>query len=283
MVGFIFCLLASLITPYGLTLWQYIPHLYFHPINRYIGELQPFTLSLAAHNFPLLCSFGCLSLLAVFGGINSFRRTFSPSQFIYLFIALIGIGLGLFFQRLITFGLLLMLPLVGSAFRIKVELVKDPRQKLLHRALILSAIAGSLSLVLFTHPTIPADSKAFAPPFAALDYIAGRKWQGNMLNDPEFGDVLMWNSKKPPKLFVDTRFDAYPWQILQDYMVMVDCKPTWQDQLTKYKIDWIFLSPKTPLCGYLEKDLTWQSVFKNEQAEIIVHRKTNQSINDCRF
>ena len=257
----------------GILLWQYIPHLYFHPINRYIGELQPFTASLAVHNLPLLFSFGCLSLLVFFQIIRSFRQKINRSPFVYIFIAVVGIILGLFFQRLITFGLLLTIPLVGSAFRVKTNPMMVVRHQILRVTLMVAAVIGSLSIAVFSHSTIPAISRVFVPPFAALDYIARNDLQGNLLNDPEFGDVLMWNSEKLPKLFIDSRFDIYPWQVLQDYMVMINCKNTWQELLVRYKIDWIFLSPAAPLCRYLEEDIEWRTVFKNEQAEIIVHPK----------
>ncbi len=273
-ISFVFCLLASLITPYGILLWQYIPHLYFHPANRYIGELQPFTTTLASHNLPLLCSFGGLSLLALFRIRRGFRPALTGSDFIYMLIAIVGMVLGILFQRLITFGLLLMLPLIGSGFHIKTETPAGTKQKNIHALIVLSAIAGSLSMLLFSHPTIPAISRVFVPPFQALDYIAVHNPSGNLFNDPEFGDVLMWNGKNPVKLFIDTRFDIYSQQTVRDYLAIADCNPTWRELLIKYKINWIFLSPATRLCQYLEKDAAWQVAFKNEQAEIIVHHRS---------
>ncbi len=227
---------------------------------------------------PLLFSFGWFSLLVLFLAVRSFRRPLNRSDFIYFFIAIVGMLLGLFVQRLVTFGLLLMLPLIGSAFNVKSDSIIANRSRVLQMIIIMSAIAGSLSLVLFTSPTIPAISKAFVPPFAALEYIDSHNLTGNVFNDPEFGDVLMWNSKKLPKLFVDTRFDMYSWKILQDYMTLAECKPGWHDLLARYKINWIFLSPVAPLCHHLEKNSAWKVMLKDEYAEIIVRRSTYDNL-----
>ncbi len=72
---FLACLVASLVTPYGFILWQYIPHLYFLPINHYIVELQPLSFTMVIHNFPLLISFFGLS---AFSHIASLSQTTQP-------------------------------------------------------------------------------------------------------------------------------------------------------------------------------------------------------------
>jgi hypothetical protein len=272
-ISFFSCLLGSLVTPYGIALWQYIPCLYFHPVNRYIGELQPITIELVLHNLPLLLAFGSLLILALLRAINIFRSSLTPSNLTYLFIAVIGAILGLLFQRLITFGLLLMLPLIGSGFRVSSVQATRVRYLLLNSVIILFAIGGGIATVIHHKPSIPVVSKAFKPPFKALKFIEQNKPQGNLLNDPEFGDVLLWNCEKPPKVFADTRFDIYPWQILQDYIAMSECHSDWEKLCTKYKIDWVFLPPSASLCHNLEKNSLWQQIFKDEYAKIFVRKK----------
>lgn len=276
-VSFPACLIASLLTPYGILLWRYIPQLYFHPANKFIHELQPFFLSAAFHNLPLLCSFGGLLLLTLWRIMHGFHQKLSATDLVYVLIAIVGIGLGLLFQRLITFALLLMLPLIGSGFRIQSSTapIAAISQKNIHALIMLSAIAGSLCMLFIATPTIPAISKAFVPPFEALKSIAVCSPQGNLFNDPEFGDVLIWNLQNPPKLFIDTRFDAYPWQIEQDYMVMRDCRTTWKELLAKYQITWVFSPPSTTLCKQLETVAQWRVTFKDKNAEIIM-RQVNE-------
>ncbi len=69
------CIMASLITPYGLRLWAYIPELFGSSINTYIVELRPITLQ-ALQNpvywpYAILC---CLLLLLIVREIIAVRK-----------------------------------------------------------------------------------------------------------------------------------------------------------------------------------------------------------------
>lgn len=267
LLAFITALTASLITPYGLKLWQYIPHLYFHPINSQIIELQPLSLNMLSHNFPLLISFVTLSGLSLIQLIRKVRSQPNQNEVFYIVLALIGFIMGISCLRLVTFGLLLMLPLIASGFSVKSD---SSTQKAFSTTIpfiaLIPALIGCFIVCTLTSQNIPSDSKIFIPPFKALNFIASREFSGNLLNDPCFGDVLMWNSTKCPPLFIDTRFDAYPEQISKDYVSLRDCKNGWQKLIENYNISWIFIPPSSSLAKQISNDARWQLLFKDQSS-----------------
>ncbi len=167
-----------------------------------------------------------------------------------------------------------MLPLIASGFSIKNN--TDYPDKIaisnVPAILLFFALCGNLIMWLLSNPTIPATTKAFAPPFSAVKYISQHKFTGNLLNDPGFGDVLMWNMDKPPLLFIDTRFDAYPQKITEDFMALRDCQPGWQKLIEQYHIAWIFLPTSAKLCSQLSTNPEWQTVYKDNLAQILIRQ-----------
>jgi hypothetical protein len=267
--SFIGCLIASFFTPSGIRLWQYIPHLYFHPVNHYIVELQPLSLTTAIHNLPLLISFFGLSIFSILQIIRKLHTDLNKSDLVYIVITLTGIVLAFTHLRMITFALLLMLPLIASGFSIKDSLNGLGKFSTKINILVfVCAFFGCTIISLFNNPTIPTAAKAFMPPFDALKYIAAHNLKGNLLNDPTFGDVLMWNMENPPPLFLDTRFDAYPWQITKDYVAFRNGKENWQSILQRYNINWIFIPANSPVCVQLSKQNSWHSIYKDDVAQI---------------
>jgi hypothetical protein len=60
---FLVCALSTLINPYGIKLWFYLPRLFFSPIGRFVDEMRPFALS----DFKIqeVYPFFALSLVAI--------------------------------------------------------------------------------------------------------------------------------------------------------------------------------------------------------------------------
>jgi hypothetical protein len=116
---------------------------------------------------------------------------------------------------------------------------------------------------------IPMSTSAFKPPIAAASFIARHPLQPNLLNDPHFGDVLMWHAKTAPLLFIDSRYDVYSLSLLNDYWTMYDCKPGWRDLLAKYGINSIFLPPSAPLAKTLAQESGWSKPFSDTTCVVL--------------
>jgi len=97
-----------------------------------------------------------------------------------------------------------------------------------------------------------------------------------MLNDPHFGNVLMWKIDKTPPVFIDSRYNLYGNTLLQDYWTMAENKAGAQQLLDKYSIDWIFLNPKMQLVKALSQDPQWTVLYQDSEAAIVARKSHKQ-------
>lgn len=113
------CTLATLVTPYGLRLWAYIPDLFGSPINKYIVELKPITLNSIAN--PIYWPFVALTAALVLfllreiiavkraGNLQTEASAFTRAELITSFIiGAIAVYLGFKAQRLSVFTALII-------------------------------------------------------------------------------------------------------------------------------------------------------------------------------
>lgn len=130
-------------------------------------------------------------------------------------------------------------------------------------------------------PELPAGSVAFVPPSNEAVKLIQKEastnapgiLSGNMFNDPQLGDVLIWLDEKEagPKVFIDTRFDMYGDGLVSDYRSINDCQPGWQEKLEKYKIRWVFIKPDAALAAKLRANPDWAKVLE-EKGCLIMRR-----------
>lgn len=93
--------------------------------------------------------------------------------------------------------------------------------------------------------------------------------QGNLFNNDEWGDYLIYAMDPPPKLFLDGRLDMYGEEILEDYAKTVNIEEGVESILEKYEIDWV-LFPPSPFTRYLKAKGDWQEIFRDDQVSVLV-------------
>ncbi|MFX8581903.1 hypothetical protein ABTM27_20830, partial [Acinetobacter baumannii] len=71
---------------------------------------------------------------------------------------------------------------------------------------------------------IPQGCAAFKPPVEGVKYIAAHRPSGHLLNDPHFGNVMMWQLKDAPPVFIDSRYNLFGNNLLRDYWTMAKCE-----------------------------------------------------------
>ncbi|MBK9279058.1 MAG: hypothetical protein IPM93_12930 [Candidatus Obscuribacter sp.] len=136
-------------------------------------------------------------------------------------------------------------------------------------ALPLLAMVGGASLSARTFAiSLPAQTVGFFPPFAAIEFIAAQRPAGRLLNDAQYGDVMIERLGPRAQVFIDTRFDVYGDQLVLDYDKMANGQDNWQELLKKYKIDWVFFFEQYRIVRLL-RELGWQEVFCKDGAVIL--------------
>jgi hypothetical protein len=262
-IAFLVCVVSTLINPYGIGLWQYIPNV-FGPFNDTNNEMQPIGLSTLSS--PAFYPFYVLAGITLFALIKRIR-TASLKQGDLFFYLLIPAGIlgGFKTIRSIPLADLLMVagfsrvwsqsPVPSFAQQVNDFLNRfvDPFKFLTPAMCLIICGLGGFLISFAVTPEIPQGSAAFTPPVEAVKYIGAHTPSGHLLNDPHFGNVMMWQLKESPPVFIDSRYNLYGNTLLQDYWKIVDCKPGWQNLLDKYEIDWLFLPPSLPLAKHLNE------------------------------
>lgn len=249
MVG---ALIATLITPYGLSLWQYIPSLFYSGINKYIIELAPLGLNSIQQPvyFPFfaLIAFWVLSLLGAASWALSKPQGERPKLLSELIISLlvgsIAISYGFHASRLISFVSLMIVAEILALLGLKhllaggLESTAKEAKPGLHsllRKLDLHALdlwktggSGELAIVSFcavagvfliahrvVKPELPASTVAFHCPDGALAFIEANRKKENINKIPALQG----------KLFNDPQFgDVLIWRQPRDPKVFIDTR-----------------------------------------------------------
>lgn len=279
------CILASLVNPYGLGLWNYIPNV-FGPFNDTNNEMQPIKLSNAAN--PLFIPFYILLTSGLMDLIKSLRVPLRQGDLFFRGLIPLGIAGGLKTVRSIP---LCGLFLVSGRSRVmennkaernsgnqenKTENSGETYLSRMANPFSYAWVVTCLAIVCFgiyictfaVVPQVPQESAAFKPPFKAIEYIEAHPPKGNLLNDPHFGATMIYKMRKNPAVFIDPRYNLYGNELLQNYWHMVNDDQNCGELLDRYKIDWIFLPPKTKLPERLAKDKNWQLLYSDKHSLI---------------
>ncbi len=137
------------------------------------------------------------------------------------------------------------------------------------------AIAGvCLIATRVSPPQLPATSVAFKAPFKAIAYIEERRAElpARLFNDPQYGDMIIWQLRGEPKVFVDTRFDMYGGKIVGDFRTINDGLENWRPLFDSYDIGWVFVNVKSKVAQALKQDAAWETRYEDDAAIILVRK-----------
>lgn len=94
-----------------------------------------------------------------------------------------------------------------------------------------------------------------------------------VFNDAAFGNLIEWQLRATPKVFIDTRLNVYSAKIVADYRTINECLDGWQSRLDAYAIDWVFVPTNSKLGQSLLNNSTWENRYQDDGAVIFVRKK----------
>lgn len=283
--------LATFVNPYGVGLWDYLPKLFFSPVNHRIDELRP--LKVADFFEVTYYPFFILAGLCICAAVRALRAKIDGEgeprgQVLFAAVSIIGWSIaGFFCRRLIPFAaiqimaegcfLLSLLKKEGPGFWNSVNERLDgaysPRGFMWFLTI---AVFSGLGVYFVTSriapPTLPQSSQSVQPPFQAIEYLKKNPLEGNLFNGPHFGDAMIWHMQPAPKVFIDTRFDMYGAEIVNAYEVAYNCREKWEEVLREYKIQSIFLRPDSELVKRLRTNSEWMVVYEDKDAVVLAKK-----------
>lgn len=264
--------LAACVNPFGV-------HAFLFPL-RLVSEtylmdhvsefLSPNFHGFAPYRYLLLFLIGML-------GISKTRLNFTELALVLLFTSM-----SLYSARYIPLCAIVYAPILSKHGNILIQQYEGRGSRLLRqRSDIYGKIDGSAKgyaiplvvLVVFTFLAvgkIPVRFPEKNAPTAAIDFLRTNTVQGNMFNNDEIGDYVIYWLYPRYKVFMDGRSDMYGEPIIKEYYKVIHIEPGWKDVLVKYDINYIFFYTDSVLVRHLLTDSGWRGIYSDNVASIFL-------------
>ena len=118
-------------------------------------------------------------------------------------------------------------------------------------------------------------------PVDAVEFMKKEKLKGNMFNNDEFGDYIIYTAWPEYKVFIDGRSDMYGSERMKEYFKVTGVKIGWDEVLEKYHINWIIYNNNSALSNFLYEKDDWKLIYADKVANIFVRNTPeNESLID---
>ena len=104
----------------------------------------------------------------------------------------------------------------------------------------------------------------------AVEFLKKEHISGNMFNDDEIGDYIIYAAYPQYRVFFDGRNDMYGVEHMQDYLRVLRLGHEWEKVLDKYDIQWFFINADSLLSRYLMEREDWHLIYADKVAHIYV-------------
>jgi hypothetical protein len=109
-------------------------------------------------------------------------------------------------------------------------------------------------------------------PVAAVEFLKKEPITGNMFNNDEFGDYMIFTAWPNYRVFMDGRSDMYGEKFGSAYLKIANVQPGWKEILSKYDISWIIFDTYSALTTALRDQREWQPIYSDQVATIFVKK-----------
>ena len=110
-------------------------------------------------------------------------------------------------------------------------------------------------------------------PVAAVNFMSQEHLKGNMFNNDEFGDYIIYKAWPEYKVFFDGRSDMYGAERIKEYYKITRIEPGWEDVLKKYDINWVIYNNESTLSQFLLQRDDWRLIYADKVANIFMRNK----------
>jgi len=109
-------------------------------------------------------------------------------------------------------------------------------------------------------------------PVDAVQFMKKEKITGNMFNNDEFGDYIIYSAWPDYKVFIDGRSDMYGTERMKEYFKVTGIETGWDKVLEKYDINWIIYNADSTLSNFLLQRDDWKLIYADKVANIFIRR-----------
>ena len=271
----IVCLFASLFNPRGYAILLFP----FEMVsNHFVMENVP---EFRSPNFHVVLPFLYLFILTI--GILAVART-SLNTMEFMLVLLFAY-MSLYSARSIPIFAIIITPILVRRLQLILQKVNNHFANFLrHRSenlkLVDASARGHLwSIISVLGVSVLALNGKIAfkfdetiKPVAAVEFLKKEKIKGNMFNNDEFGDYLIYAAWPQYRVFFDGRSDMYGKTWGEQYLKIANLQPGWERTLDKNNMTWVFFGAASPLSVILLEKKEWQLVYADKVAAIFVKK-----------
>ena len=250
LAGLITCFIASagatLLNPYGASIYQYILTLSATASGRQIEEWMPPSMNLWVGRAWLASIAGLIMLLAFAPRRPRGRELFTAMCFLPLACASV---------RMVPWWLLAVAPVLAMMIGRSLALVASPKRSTLPRPSFAASamLVGIASVVALSTPWLERYNPVFgtlrpaARPESNLQALVDRIEPGGPLQSSrvfsrlEWGEYLVWSAHPKASVFMDGRIEIYPDDVWQEYHAVTSARADWQSILDARGVDYLLL------------------------------------------
>ncbi len=109
-----------------------------------------------------------------------------------------------------------------------------------------------------------------AKPVAAVEFLKKETLHGNMFDNDEFGDYIIYAAWPKYKVFFDGRSDMYGTDIFKEYYKIIHFKQGWEKTIEKYNITWIIYNANSVFSRFLLQNDDWKLIYADKVANIFL-------------
>jgi hypothetical protein len=278
--------LATLATPYGLGSWYAVAHSLLSSETRVaILEWRPLTVAMVEqwHEAHLTLLFYLLTFLMICALAGCVALRPRGGDFPLIAVAALMV--------LAAFASVRNIPL--AAIAIAVPLGR-------HASLLMAGAGGNHNLAAETPASrwnqiilaalalfLMVDTGLFSQklsltipyPEGAVHFIDRHSLHGNLLNDINWGDYLMWHEPKS-KIFIDGRFETvYPLAVIQNYLAFYFDLPGGSRLLDQYPHDFVLIPPDCPAYPVMASRADWKLLYRDQNAALFARANSAAAAN----
>ncbi|MGB3400405.1 MAG: hypothetical protein WBA34_09610 [Candidatus Deferrimicrobiaceae bacterium] len=272
---FFACLLVSLVNPYG-------HQILFFPF-RLVSQkyLMDHVNEFLSPNFHQVMPFKYLLLLTIAILAVSVKKL----DFVEISLLLIFLDMSLYSARYIPLFCIVTAPVLARQAGAALARKEGPRfsvfrNKSDHIAAADTSVKGHawviLGLLLVTGAAATGKMEfrfdRTKKPVDAVEFLKKERITGNMFNNDEFGDYMIYAAYPQYRVFFDGRSDMYGAERLKDYMRVIGLETGWEKVIAKYDIGWIFFDADSLLSRSLYEQEGWHLIYADKVANIFVKK-----------
>lgn len=123
-------------------------------------------------------------------------------------------------------------------------------------------------------PATPDNIKVpFSYPVAAVGFIRTHHLSGNILNEFNWGEYLIWSLQPSCKVAMDGRYETvYSDEVYRLYVQFILGRPGWRQFLQKFPPDLILVAPTSEVYPLLVSAPDWRQVYRDAGAALFLPR-----------